>query len=227
MPSARPELARSPTRHAHPLPGLTALAALTALTAASLLAGALGGCMPGEEESGVEDRPAAEMRAAPASDLAAEERAIRDADAAMLRAARAGDADEFAAAFASDGRLLFPYAPAAEGRMAIRERFAENSRAPGFDVRWTTRQVEVSAAGDLAWSTGRYTLAMETPDGPVRDEGKFLSVWEKVGGEWKMAADMIATDLPPGATGPTGAPGPATAPGDTASGDTTSAGSRR
>ena len=182
-------------------PGAATPVTTIPLLAGALLAGGLlGGCMPGEEESGAEDRRPAEMRADPAADGAAEEQAIRDADAAMLRAARAGDAAAFADAFAPDGRFLFPYAPAAEGRAAIRERFAENASTPGFDVRWTTRLVEVSEAGDLAWTTGRYTLAMETPDGPVRDEGKFLSVWEKVGGEWKLAADMIATDLPPGAT---------------------------
>lgn len=130
-------------------------------------------------------------------DLDAEEQAIREADEAMLSAARGHDASGFADAFADDGRLMFPYAPTAEGRDDIRTKTEEDFGAPGFEVEWSTESVDVAESGDMAYSFGRYNLGMETPDGPMEDEGKFLTVWKKVDGEWKVAADMIATDQPP------------------------------
>lgn len=144
--------------------------------------------------------PEPEAEAAPDQtqvDLQAEEQAIRDADAAMLEAARGRDAAGFADAFAPDGRLMFPYAPTAEGQEDIQARSEDDFGTPGFEVEWTTESIEIAESGDMAYSTGSYSVGMDTPDGPMEDEGKFLTVWEKVDGEWKVAADMIATDQPP------------------------------
>lgn len=134
-------------------------------------------------------------------DLEAEEQAIREADEAMLEAARNRDAAGFADAFAPDGRLMFPYGPTAEGPEEIQAQSEESFGAPGFEVTWTTESIDIAESGDMAFSTGRYNLGMETPDGTMEDEGKFLTVWEKVDGEWKVAADMIATDQPPPGAG--------------------------
>lgn len=156
----------------------------------------VGGCEPPEPEPGM-----ATAGDQAQVDVEAEEQAIREADAAMLEAARAGDAEGFADAFAPDGRLLFPYAPAAEGREEIRAKTEADFQTPGFEVEWTVESIAVAESGDIAYSIGSYTLGMETPDGPMEDEGKFLTVWEKVDGEWKAAADMIATDQPPPGAG--------------------------
>ena len=42
---------------------------------------------------------------------------------------------------------------------------------------------------------GSYELRFDGESGPVRDVGKFIVVWKKVAGEWKVAADIFNSDL--------------------------------
>lgn len=132
----------------------------------------------------------------PAVDLAAEEAAIEAVDQRLLAAARSRDAETFAAAFAADGELLFPNRPKATGQDAIREMVAADFAIPGFDVSWEQSKLLIAQSGDLAVSTGSYDLTLSPPEGPIEDRGKYMTVWRKVDGEWRIAADMINTDLP-------------------------------
>lgn len=132
----------------------------------------------------------------PAIDLAAEEAAIRAVDQQMLAAARAGDVAGFTAVFAPDGALLFPNQPAAIGADAIRAIVERDFAIPDFAVTWTAEEYRIAASGDLATSRGTYHLTLTTPDGPYEDHGKFLTSWRKVDGAWRVAADMINTDVP-------------------------------
>ena len=132
----------------------------------------------------------------PAIDLAAEETAIRAIDQQMLAAANARDAAAFSAVFAPDGALLFPNQPAAIGTEAIRAVVQRDFAVPDFAVTWTAEEYRLAASGDLATSRGTYYLSLSTPDGPFEDQGKFLTVWRKVDGAWRVAADMINSDVP-------------------------------
>lgn len=132
----------------------------------------------------------------PAVDLALEEQAITDVDRRLLAAAQAGDAAAFAALFAPDGQLLFPNRPRVTGREAIQAASAEDFAVPGFRVEWQQSDVRIAQSGDLAVSTGSYQLTLTPPSGRIEDRGKYMTVWRKVDGEWRVAADMINTDLP-------------------------------
>jgi ketosteroid isomerase-like protein len=57
--------------------------------------------------------------------------------------------------------------------------------------RWTSR-------GELAYSTGTYTLSFNDPAGKgVTDRGKYATVWRKQGdGSWKVVIDVFNSDLP-------------------------------
>lgn len=132
----------------------------------------------------------------PAVDLAAEEAAIRAVDRTFMEAAQAGDAAAFAAVFAPDGQLLFPNEPAVTGREAIRAHAEEMLALPGFSVTWEASRYIIAESGDVAASIGTYDLVMTLPDGPVEDHGKYLTLWQKVDGEWRVAADMTNTSLP-------------------------------
>jgi len=48
----------------------------------------------------------------------------------------------------------------------------------------------------MAVSRGRWFLSIPTPDGPIKDEGSFVEVWEKVSGKWKITVDIYNSDLP-------------------------------
>mgnify|MGYP006298607401 FL=1 len=133
----------------------------------------------------------------PQVDLAGEAQAIRDLDAELSRAAQSRDAEAFGTFFAEDAIQLPPGSPSLEGRAAI-QKSAAGLLGSGADLRFETLEVRVSSSGDMAFSRGRFYLNLETPSGPVRDQGSYLEIWEKVGGQWQITTDIYNSDLPAG-----------------------------
>jgi uncharacterized protein (TIGR02246 family) len=132
----------------------------------------------------------------PAVDVDAEKAAIQEIDQRLQAAAQAKDAAAFAALFAPDGELLFPNRPRSVGQQSIQETVAGDFTIPGFNVNWEQSDIMIAQSGDLAVSTGSYNFTISPPEGPVEDRGKYMTVWRKVDGEWRVAADMINTDIP-------------------------------
>jgi ketosteroid isomerase-like protein len=163
----------------------------TAVSAlAAMLAFTLAGC------AGSGDAPVAEE---PKIDLVAEEEAVRSLNAQWLEHHRARNAEGIGALFVADGWSLSATEGLAEGTAAIvargEEDFAENPDAVGD---WGAKQVWVSASGDMAIERGWW---MNDEDGDGEKEGingEYLTVFTKVGGEWKILADaaipLEATD---------------------------------
>ena len=133
----------------------------------------------------------------PEVDRTTEAQAIRNLDAALSEAAQKRDPEAYSAFFAEEAVQLPPNGPPATGRATIQEGAAGMFGA-GADLRFETLDVKVASSGDLAVSRGKYFLRMQTPGGPIQDEGSFLEVWEKVSGEWKITADIYNSDLPEG-----------------------------
>lgn len=132
----------------------------------------------------------------PTPDLAAEDQSIRAADAQWLKAVKARDGAAEAAVFASDGIAYRPHveplSPAAY--QAYEERFfADNPKAA---VTWTTDTIRVAESGDLAVQTGTLHVTGLGPEGDGTDTSRFLTVWKKVGGGWKVVDDMGSTTVP-------------------------------
>jgi len=48
----------------------------------------------------------------------------------------------------------------------------------------------------MAIQTGEYHFSGLGPKGDVEDKGRFLTVWKKVGGNWKVAHDIGSTTMP-------------------------------
>jgi ketosteroid isomerase-like protein len=119
---------------------------------------------------------------APAPDLAAAEQAIRAKDATWLAAAASRDAAGAAAIFADDGMAFRDMAEPLTGPAAYQAHEAVSS--------WTTRSIVVAASGDLAVQTGTYTETGAGPKGDKENRGNFVTVWKKVGDDWKVAADI-------------------------------------
>jgi len=130
-------------------------------------------------------------------DLAAEERAIRDADARWLKAAQASDATAEAAVFASDGVAYREHVPPLVGPAAF-QAYVTKFRAenPKVKTNWSTNAIQVAEAGDMAVQTGEYHLTGLGPKGEREDTGRFVTVWKKVNGEWKVAHDIGSTTMP-------------------------------
>jgi len=131
---------------------------------------------------------------APAPDLSAEADAVRALSMRWLDLERSRDAAGVAALFATDGIIFRPQNEPVVGVAAIQEYMAaEYANNPTGTVEWTTDRVEVAASGDLASEYGTYSESSESGAG---DHGRFLTVYRKVNGEWKVAADMSSTTRP-------------------------------
>lgn len=134
---------------------------------------------------------------APKPDLIGEEKAVRDMDARWLEAAQSRDPNGAAAVFANDGVAYREHSEPLVGPAAYQafqtKFYADN---PQVRTTWTTDAIRVAESGELAIQTGEYQDAALGPKGDHEDRGRFVTVWKKVGGEWKVAYDIGATTMP-------------------------------
>jgi|SRR5678815_313209 uncharacterized protein (TIGR02246 family) len=130
-------------------------------------------------------------------DFAAEEKAIRDTDARWLKAAQARDAAGEAAIFASDGVAYREHVDPLVGPAAFQtwdtKVYGDNPRQT---TAWTTESIHIADSGDLAIQTGEYHTTGIGANGEREDKGRFVTVWKKVDGEWKVAHDIGSTTMP-------------------------------
>jgi ketosteroid isomerase-like protein len=95
--------------------------------------------------------------------------------------------------YAEEATLMSPGAPAAQGHDAIAGMLGALAAAGGKDLLLRTETVDVS--GDMAYSTGTYSLTIAPANAEeIRDEGKFLVVFRRRDGDWRAVADMFNTD---------------------------------
>jgi uncharacterized protein (TIGR02246 family) len=130
-----------------------------------------------------------EPRDAPAAaetNVAADEQTIRDLGERWGGFVRDKDAAAIAQLYTEDGALMPPNMPIAKGRSAIQQGWTSMLQSPGFDLTFAPEQIQVSTSGDMALDRGTYRLGEET--------GKYVVVWRKIGGEWKVAADIFNSD---------------------------------
>jgi uncharacterized protein (TIGR02246 family) len=105
----------------------------------------------------------------------------------------ARDADALAALFSEGAVVHVANMPPVEGREAIRGFY---ERMFGFLAasRATPERTEVSASGDLAYSVGRSVNEFRGPGGAVEYVGKYVLVWERREGEWRVALYSISSN---------------------------------
>lgn len=129
---------------------------------------------------------------------ASAEAAIRAADAAGLKAAQARDVAGATANYADNASWLPPHASIVQGKEAIRNAWAQLLTNPGLKINWQITKVNVSRAGDMAYTLYKYEMTLGAPNGAqIDDKGKDVAVWEKQpDGTWKIVADMFNSDLP-------------------------------
>ena len=125
------------------------------------------------------------------------EAAIRVADQDWLRVFAAKDMAKSVDACAEDGQVLAPNAPRAVGRAAIGDLFKGFFALPNFTIAWTPSEAHVVKSGELGYSSGAYRMSFSDPSGKtVPDHGKYVTIWRREHGKWKVALDMFNTDVP-------------------------------
>ena len=135
--------------------------------------------------------------ATPAVDARKEEQTIRELDTRWSLAVSSHDAEIALALYAPNVIVLDPGAPAKRGIDAMRASWNDLVKMPGAAIAITPEKIEISAAGDLATDFGRFDLEMDGPNGRVKMVNKYLTIWRKLKGQWKVAYDSWNTNVPP------------------------------
>ncbi len=125
-------------------------------------------------------------------------KAILELERQAREAAEAKDLDRYVSFYADDASLFWPGVPMVTGRAAIREFMGAFLSMPAFSLIFETAKVEVSGAGDLAYSYGTNRVTLVDPAGNrMKDRGKYVTVYRKQpDGSWKVIADIGNSDLP-------------------------------
>jgi uncharacterized protein (TIGR02246 family) len=135
--------------------------------------------------------------AAPKVDYAAEEKAIRDLDAQWANAVAAKDTAAISKLYATDALFMPPNMQALGGRAGAQKGWGGMFSMLGFGLTFGPTKIVVAQSGDMAYDIGTYTFTMQGAKGPVEDKGKYLVVWKKQDGQWKVVADMFNSDGAP------------------------------
>ena len=122
---------------------------------------------------------------------------LRKADIAMTTASSARDIERVASFFAEDTITFPPNSPVVSGKDATLKLWSETYANPGFAQSCELQKAAVSRAGDLGYTIGTYELTVHDADGkPVTDRGRYVSIWEKHGEDWKLVVDIWNSSMP-------------------------------
>ncbi len=127
--------------------------------------------------------------------LAEIEAEVRAQSKALVTAEETGDYQKALSFFAPDAVIHPPDAPQFQGHEPLLEVY-ETVLSQTTEFEGTTTEIIPSSSGDMAWEYGINRFVFETPDGPVEAFGKYLAVWQKVGGEWLVAALAYSNNSP-------------------------------
>jgi len=132
----------------------------------------------------------------PPPDLAAAEAEVRAASQGVSAAEAAKDTETALTFWASDAVLHLAGSPMVQGTESIRagytQIFSEEAGLAEFES--TTTAIRVAPSGDVAWEHGVNRMVFNSPEGPMTDIGKYLGVWEKRAGVWKIVALAASSD---------------------------------
>jgi uncharacterized protein (TIGR02246 family) len=132
----------------------------------------------------------------PKVDVRSDEQAILALDAEFGAATARKDLDAVVALYAPDATMLPNDAPAARGTKAIRLLWTEIFKVPGLAISVVPEKIDFSAAGDVATDMGHTETEMTGADGRVKSRDKYLEVWRKVDGHWKVMYDTWNANEP-------------------------------
>lgn len=127
---------------------------------------------------------------------ASDEQQIRDLEQQWAEAVEERDLEAIVGLFAEDGQIMPPNAKSVKGRKPIAEAWQGILDLPELDFSFAPTAVNVAGSGDMAYVIGTYELAYQGEEARVEDAGKYVDVWEKIDGEWKVVIETYNSDLP-------------------------------
>ena len=103
-----------------------------------------------------------------------------------------GDSIGFANSYTADAKFMENNAPSVEGRTKIQTAWAKFINAGVTKVKLTT--LEVWGNENIIAEEGLYDL--KTKDGAAIGNGKYIVLWKKEDGKWKIHRDLSNSNLP-------------------------------
>lgn len=103
-----------------------------------------------------------------------------------------GDAARIATLYAEDAQIYPPGNAPVSGKVEIEKIWRGVLALPVKEMRLET--AEVQSFGDDATEVGRYTLVAN--DGRELDAGKYIVLWKRGAGGWKIHRDIWNSDAP-------------------------------
>ena len=133
---------------------------------------------------------------APPPDTTAEDsQAINAVRKQFTDAFNQGDAAAVAALYTEEANLLPPNSPMIVDRKGIQAFWQNGIDAGGRDLQLTV--IELSVNGDMAYEVGKYTLTIQPEEGEaISDNGKYLVIWKRENGSWKVDVAIFNSSLP-------------------------------
>jgi len=118
---------------------------------------------------------------------------VKDGNKAFREAVESHDAIALAALYHSDARVMPPNGEIVKGREEIRNFFKGMLSPSVTGIELHTQDTE--KRDDLGVETGTYEVKGE--QNATLDRGKYIVVWKKDDGKWKIYRDIWNSDLPP------------------------------
>jgi uncharacterized protein (TIGR02246 family) len=117
---------------------------------------------------------------------------ISAANEVFMDAFKRGDAAGLAALYTEDGQVMPPNADFVTGQPAIQgfwqALFDMGIKEARMEI------VEVEKHGDSIMEVSKFKLLAE--GGQVLDQGKYIVIWKKEGGQWKLYRDIFNSSMP-------------------------------
>ena len=133
-------------------------------------------------------------------DFESEDQAIRSISIKWLELSKSRDAAGIAALFTEDA-VLIRQDQQPVGQTAIQEFLTEYMELnPEAVSNWSTDRVDIATSGDLAIEYGSWTTTSLGPNGTEEDYGKFVTIYRKVDGTWKISGDIGQSTKPEAAS---------------------------
>ena len=127
----------------------------------------------------------------PVFDLKNAKKEIEAADKEICSLLSKGDSVGAANMFSKDGKLMINNMPSITGKVNIASSWGGFTRMGGT-LSLTT--LEVWGDENLISEEGLFEIKLK--DGKIADKGKYIVIWKKEDGKWKIHRDLSNTDLP-------------------------------
>jgi len=100
------------------------------------------------------------------------------------------DVEEEMSYIAEDAFLIPPNGPVVVGADKLRELVKEMVKTEVISKSGGPTRIDVAASGDLAYELGNYHIVNKGEEGPIVEEGNFVTIYKKINDQWKFMGQV-------------------------------------